>query len=698
MRKTRILFLFYGLLLLAITGCTDDFSSDAWHPALQDGTSFDSVFNGNSQTCILTFDLLQEEEPILAEGDFFTLEKADGKWQLYLEENSENSSRIGKIAIRQANGTLKTFSFLQQGRSTVELQLNKRNYGLGYSYAGFTGEKCDPNSVMSQVINLAEVRKAQEENPDLLISTDFNKSVYSLHLNKAYSFSEFVHNTYAKGGVNVNILLFKADVEKAKSLLEYQRNDYVFICSEQRVEKAKLELFSNELKRAIKERPEILTHSFRKAVKKMEEDPQNLVRIDSFLVRFGSHVVTSSTMGGSLKLYNSLSRKSFTDIAKEEDFSSVQILLFFNQRKESSEAQQYETVMNNSSLSLEVKGGKLSFLNEALFNPSFKNARITEEALNDWMESVQFRAEEQFAYNPDLNNAEMVDMELTPIWDFITNDTVRQAVKARALGSVCTLAEIFGTSTFPNVKITIDEFDNLAIPNYILGNRMNNANPYGAYAIHEGKIVAAIFREALPIDRNEYGWWRRPTLVVYPVRNNEIDLTAGYCIPLESGERKYNSYHIKWIYDTFEMSPSESGTYDNTHPINEADYYLTNGRLSASPVEGVDYEDVQYISAIAFPGSIDVNGNLTGKPYYGIRKFLGHFYLDTAERFDNLPGWSYCTDYPEDVKKYIQMFEGYDCSYLGAKIEPFGLHSFSNRMIMNDDAKINWNPQEIKPL
>lgn len=697
MRKTRILLLFYGLLLLAAIGCTDDFSDGALQPAIPDNVSVDSVFNGNSQTCVLSFDLI-EEEPIHAEGDFFTLEKADGKWQLYLEENGENSSRIGKIAIRQADGTLKTFSFLQHGRSTVEPQLNKRNYGLGFSYAGFVGEKCDPNSVMSQVINLAEVRKAQEDNPDLLISTDLNKSIISLHQNKAYSFSEFVHNTYAKGGVNVNVLLFKADVEKAKSLLEYQRNDYIFICSEQRVEKAKLELFSSELRRAIKDHPQILTHSFRKAVKEMEEDPQNLVRIDSFLVRFGSHVVTSSTMGGSLKLYNSLSRKSFTDIAKEEDFSSVQILLFFNQRKESSETQQYETVMNNSSLSLEVKGGKLSYLNEALFNPSFNNSHITEEALGEWLGSVQFSAEEQFANNPDRNNAEMVDMELTPIWEFITNDTIRQVVKARALGTASTLAEIFGTSMYPNVKITIDEFNDLAIPNYVLGNKMDNANPYGAYAIHEGKIVAAIFREALPLDRNEYGWWRRPTHVVYPVRNNEIDLTAGYCIPLKSGERDYNAYNIKWVYNTFEMSPSESGTYANTHPTDVADYYLTNGRLSASPVEGVDYGEVQYISAMAFPGSIDVNGNLTGGPYYGIRKFLGHFYLDTAAWFDNLPGWSYHTECPEDVKKYIQMFDDSICSYVNVDSDTLGSNTFSNRMIMNEDAKINWNPQEIKPL
>ena len=689
MRIIRNLFLYLSVLL-GVSGCTDELSNLSVVQSEMTGISVDSIFNGNCNTYALSSNLGLEGE-ISTEGDFFTLEKETENWNLYLEENNDGNSRIGKITAIQNDGTQQTFTFLQHSRSTKEFELNKRSYGLGYSYDGYGGEKCDPNSVLCQVINLAEVKKLQDKNSIQLMSTDFNKSVLSTKLNSAYSWAEFVHNANISGGVKANVIIYKGEYVEAMSLLEYQRENYIFICNEQHVEKAKLELFSSNLKKSIQENPQVLTHSFRKALAHLKENPNNLSRIDSFLVRYGSHVVTSSTLGGSLKLYNSISRKSFTDIFEKKHFENHQIPLLFKQMKESSEEYNYENAMNNSSLSLKVRGGKLTSMNDALFNPSFSNPNITENALIEWLASIKFSAED--VNDPDKNNAEMIDMEIVPIWEFISDSDTKNAVKARAIGTAFTLADMFGTASYPNLEIIFDqETPTDYVYNKIDGNIVGFDYIYTLFVVYEGKIAAVICREYLPVDKDKYGIGSSfiegsPLWAIYPVNNGRVDLTAGYLI---STGKLNTTYNISWAFNTLEITPKEVKDFG----IGITRCYLTNGTLGATPVEGVDYEKAKYIYGIAFPYSVAVDGDILGCPYYPIKKFLGHFYLNQQK--DGLQGWSVASELQPEVINLNDSILKYSDGM--EYFMPYGVYDpkwLKGRTVMDENHQLTWNPYKI---
>ena len=79
----------------------------------------------------------------------------------------------------------------------------------------------------------------------------------------------------------------------------------------------------------MKEYPELLTHSFRKAIEDLSRHPSDIMALDSFLVRFGTHVVQSATLGGKLDLHVSVSQQSFDTYEEEGLFSENTIALFF---------------------------------------------------------------------------------------------------------------------------------------------------------------------------------------------------------------------------------------------------------------------------------------------------------------------------------------------------------------------------------
>ena len=103
MRIIRNLFLYLSVLL-GVSGCTDELSNLSVVQSEMTGISVDSIFNGNCNTYALSSNLGLEGE-ISTEGDFFTLEKETENWNLYLEENNDGNSRIGKITAIQNDGT-----------------------------------------------------------------------------------------------------------------------------------------------------------------------------------------------------------------------------------------------------------------------------------------------------------------------------------------------------------------------------------------------------------------------------------------------------------------------------------------------------------------------------------------------------------------------------------------------------------------
>ena len=101
------------------------------------------------------------------EGGFLTFVPKEGKSYLYLEQNDEKTHRCGNLKLRLADGRTECYTVVQESRDqTSRDAIDKgliRNYGVGYSFEGYNGEKCSFNSVMSQVINLQMLKEVEEK-------------------------------------------------------------------------------------------------------------------------------------------------------------------------------------------------------------------------------------------------------------------------------------------------------------------------------------------------------------------------------------------------------------------------------------------------------------------------------------------------------------------------------------------------------
>lgn len=98
-----------------------------------------------------------------------------------------------------------------------------------------------------------------------------------------------------------------------------------------------------------------------------------------------------------------------------------------------------------------------------------------------------------------------------------------------------------------------------------------------------------------------------------------------------------------------------------------------------------------------WPGSIGIDGTLTGKYYYQTRKFLGHFYLATDKEFSDLPNWRWQTSVPEEVENYREEINGSEKAFRlsGVDLGRDGTDNLKNRMVMEDDYEFFWNTSEV---
>ncbi len=146
------------------------------------------------------------------EGGFLTFVPKEGKSYLYLEQNDEKTHRCGNLKLRLADGRTECYTVVQESRDqTSRDAIDKgliRNYGVGYSFEGYNGEKCSFNSVMSQVINLQMLKEVEEKENDRLLNSDYEHAIYYV-TSSGYSLSDYVHSVELEAEAGADLILYK---------------------------------------------------------------------------------------------------------------------------------------------------------------------------------------------------------------------------------------------------------------------------------------------------------------------------------------------------------------------------------------------------------------------------------------------------------------------------------------------------------
>lgn len=553
----------------------------------------------------------------------------------------------------------------------AQQQVLKKSFGLGFSYDAVGGGKCDMNAVKCQVLNLDNLRDASFVITDNGTSMDTRTTV-------SHSFTEYCQMTNLTGNVSGKICIYSVEYTKVSAAYE-EGVDSVICFHTERNMKLRHEQINNNrgLKNAIASSPDkYLSSSFLYALDKIKstrDEKARVLVVDSFINIFGTHVVTKATVGGKLILDIKTDKNLVNDYKSEKTIEKQQFDIIFARKSSTAttEEQSYaHQVLDKSTVSISAKGGDVSKFNSIVANPSYTNVDATEETLKKWIESLD---------SIDLDNAtsvstaELIDMDVEPIWNFIPDETIAGFVKSRIIATAPTMQELYGNRNWVNTKIDCDASSVTTIFNPKGASKsVATSNPWVYNVIAANRHVATVCREWVPEISDD-----ETVTVVYPIYNNKVDLALGLC------QHNGKVFHVAWRYDRFEITEDSNMSPSNT-------LYLTYGLLSTSKREEIDdYQMGRNMIAYEWPGSINADGTINNSGWLTTRKFLGDFYLENTAIYDNLPNWMYKINAApsEYYKDYLTNDTPYGLCGLDDK-------TTSNRMVRNSDYTYYINTNE----
>lgn len=517
----------------------------------------------------------------------------------------------------------------------------RRSYGVGFSYDAIWGEKCNLKDIRSQVFDIDAIYSAASTQGQglLRISRDNQSTITS---EAHFSRSEYEQNLYASADAKANLIVISGKGSGSISIWEGgQVNSYYsttkYICPSMAVS-----LDARSLAALIEQgRTELLSKNFRECIDWLAKYPKDMV-VDSFLQRYGSHVVISSKLGGSLTIDMRMKLDSVLTVTDEKMLGNVSAAEILKVKGSSESHTEEAKLLSSAECKISVKGGDLSKLPASLLHFTFAERPNLGEYVSAWAESINF--------DPDdisKSNLEMAEMEVLPIWDFIPNEQVAKLVKQRIMSTSNELLEELGYQNGVSTAIELPQ----SITCKVGGKQASFSQPAMTNVICAGRYVASICRERInSIDPNN------DVLVVYPIYDRQLNLSSGFCISNGKGYRVRNvsgGYVVRAAGETTENK-----------------IYLNIGVPGIAHYDNLKYLDNHQVIACEWPYSITKEGALdSGKPYYTTYKKGISFLLRSSNggeqkgKIEALPNWTY------DQKQ--------------------------DRMVRNNDYHYYWNPKEV---
>lgn len=609
----------------------------------------------------------------------FAMPLTDSQYlRLYMEENADDAARTVELHLTLNDGSSQTLHYRQNTRTAADkrsIHDFSRTYGVGFSYNAVTGDYCNLYDIKSQVLNLKELRKLEEQTSESLLFID-NKSELSISVETSRSFIEYIQTTFFQGSVSADIILFKGKYRKELSVAEqgFRNSMYTKAILRKPVTKAWLDYPS--LQALMEEKPDspVLTRSFRNAIKRLEVN-HSIEEVDAFLNKFGTHFINSAQLGGGIDLVYKINYDKFRTLKEEKELTEVDVLSFFNMKNDSEFSQEDLQILATANCKLSVMGGDASSLNVAVMNPSFANPNIDFEQYTAWVSSLCYDE-----LNPIHNNVEMTDMEVTPIWDLIQNPIVANIVRVRIEGTAQEMVDLFGYFNFINTSFDILQS---VVISRLGGKEVRFDLPTMTNIIARNRYLASVCYEWVPeIDTDE------PVYVAYPIYEQQLELTSGLCI------HKQKAYQVAWKYGQFEVK--EIG------PALGTTVYMNNGLLEVESAEGVNFIPASAVIGYEWPESILTNGTLNPKSQYQrVFKLFGNFFLDKPETYSlALPNWHFSAVAPQLEEQYASFIQSKGDVFfqkLGVKYKTGeGRNNLNQRMVRDDTYFYYWNKLELQ--
>lgn len=518
----------------------------------------------------------------------------------------------------------------------------RRTYGVGFSYDALYGKKCDMKDIHCQVLDYAAVQAALDKYGQRLLRASKSNNVYTSE-NYSFSKSEYTQNMYFKADADANLILVNGSAEANVSIWESGEVNKFYCESRYDAQAMSMALDYESVKELVvtQKHTELLSANFREAVDWLAKHQGDAV-IDSFIMRYGTHLVTSSKIGGCLIVDIRMELDSVLTVTDVKALGEVSAMEMVKYNSSSEKFKKELTLMNSADCQVTIKGGDLSKIPNDMLHFTFGKRPKLDTYVSSWVATLNYDIN-----SPEKSNMEIIDMEVEPIWDFIPNAAVADRVKKRVVGTASTLIKEQGYQNGVTTEISLPQ----SVSCKMGGKSATFNSPAMTNVIAAGRYVASICRERVnQIDA------AHDVYVVYPIYDRQLNLSSGFCI--------YNGKAYKVRNATAGFYVEEVGAAKSNK------VYMNLGVLSDVRYDNLPYQTSHNVIAYEWPYVLKKDGGVdTSNPYYLTYKNGLKFYLrntngsEQSGKLEAIPNWSY--------------------------------DSGSKRMVRNDDYHYYWNTKEV---
>lgn len=544
-----------------------------------------------------------------------------------------------------------------------------RNFGVGYGYNAVSGRYCNYDDIRCQVLNRRQLERAAVNMQEKLFFADYTTRSF-FRDTVAYSDHDYVAIFNLDENSSINCVVYSQEQTIRQNILEDGLRQSFYYCADETQQVASQWISVASTKAAMQlglDPQNLLTASFRDAVSHLG-DTNDPAAVDSFIRVYGTHVVVGAAVGGRLHIDLKNSMKRYSRRLQEEEFKSEDLLVAFKSRSENRQLSEQYAWVEDASINVTAYGGDQSALSQLVGPQRYDGSRRFDVAsLSAWRSSITFVPDDEYA-----SNAEMIDMEVVPIWEFVFDVDAAAKLRTRITSDAALARKLLGETNFASCSFPLrhDEAKcQVARRNgsweTVTHRTGKRSDRHVVFVVSGGRYVAMQSYEYLsgPGISGRYFW------TVYPVYGTEVKLYCGLAVSESDG----TVYRLVMGNDGYVrpqvLTGAEQVGWDAT-------VYLNAGQLSFTAQQGYDYAPatpmlyVEPTHGVNTDGTVDVSYAIVDKP--------------SGNEFEiEIPA-----DGPQDIgEQWTLVFTGYN----------------KYKQVMNTytrpaDFAGNYNPREVRPV
>lgn len=544
-----------------------------------------------------------------------------------------------------------------------------RNFGVGYGYNAVSGRYCNYDDIRCQVLNRRQLERAAVNMQEKLFFADYTTRSF-FRDTVAYSDHDYVAIFNLDENSSINCVVYSQEQTIRQNILEDGLRQSFYYCADETQQVASQWISVASTKAAMQlglDPQNLLTASFRDAVRHLG-DTNDPAAVDSFIRVYGTHVVVGAAVGGRLHIDLKNSMKRYSRRLQEEEFKSEDLLVAFKSRSENRQLSEQYAWVEDASINVTAYGGDQSALSQLVGPQRYDGSRRFDVAsLSAWRSSITFVPDDEYA-----SNAEMIDMEVVPIWEFVFDVDAAAKLRTRITSDAALARKLLGEKNFASCSFPLrhDEAKcQVARRNgsweTVTHRTGKRSDRHVVFVVSGGRYVAMQSYEYLsgPGVSGRYFW------TVYPVYGTEVKLYCGLAVSESDG----TVYRLVMGNDGYVrpqvLTGAEQVGWDAT-------VYLNAGQLSFTAQQGYDYAPatpmlyVEPTHGVNTDGTVDVSYAIVDKP--------------SGNEF----GIEIPADGPQDIgEQWTLVFTGYN-----------KYKQVMNTYTRSADFAGNYNPREVRPV